>query len=211
MRRRGFVSTVVAAVLVIVVVAAVEVGFWTVRANQPVLLDLHAAQNYSGWLVLSWNCDGGDRLEDSKVDGRRYSLDFSEAGTICLADPVPESGYSVLTYRHNGLDDGDSKDGVHLVASPFLHAGPQTVRRDGTATTSIDPAIGATTDHRYDVAWVQVQSVPDGQSAEDTFPDDIQLGDQCDLDRFLQQQFGEPAANVPCGPIPTRLQAGLTG
>ena len=210
MRRRGFVSAVVAAVLVIVVVAVGETAFWTVRANQPLLVEFHAPQNYSGWLVVSWNCAGGDRLADSQVDGRRYSLTFSDAGTICLADPVPESGYSVLTYRHNGVDDGEAKDGVHPVASPFLRAGPQTIRRDVTATTSIDPAIGATTAHQYDIAWVQVLSVPDEETADEAFSDDVQMGDQCDLDQFLQQRFGEPAANVPCGPIPTRLQAGLS-
>lgn len=202
MRRRGIVPTAIAVVLVIALIAAVEAVFWSARDDQPLLVEFHAPRDYSGWLVVSWNCPTGDRLADSHVNGRRYSLSFSDTGTICLADPIPADGYVVLTYRRNG----DLSDG--LVSSPFLRAGPQRVRRGSPGTTSIDPAIGATTGHRYDIAWVEVRQQP---ARGDAFPDDLALGTQCDLDRFLQRQFNEPAANVACTPIPSRLDAGLTG
>lgn len=201
MNRRKTVPTAVAVVLVLAVVIAAEVGFWSTRDEQPVLIDFSAPRNYSGWLVVSWNCPNGKPLADSLVNGRRYSLSFSDAGTICLADPVPADGYVVLTYRHNGvISDG-------LVSSPFLRVEPQWVRRDSPGATSLDPAIGATTDHRYDIAWVEVKPQP---ARGDAFPEDMTLGNQCDLDRFLQRQFGEPPANVACSPIPSRLTAGLT-
>ena len=207
MKRRGIVSMAVAVVVVIVVIVAAEVGFWSVRASQPLLFEFHAPRDYSGWLVVSWNCSTPEpeRLADGHVDGRRYSFDFSDTGTLCLADPIPADGYVVLTYRHSGPNNGLS-DG--LVSSPFLRAGPQEVRRDDPGTTSVDPAIGAGTNHRYDIAWVQVRQKP---ARGDAFPGDLRLGNQCDLDRFLQQQFGEPAANVQCSPIPSRLDAGLHG
>lgn len=206
------VSTVIAVLLTVGVVAAAGLGGRAVRDRRPVLIDFVAARNYSGWLVVSWNCAGGQRLADSLSAGRRYELRFPETGAICLANAVPANGYDVLGYRHAGrLDDGDPDDGFELVASPFLRVGPTRIEASVSAPTAIDPAIGATTDHRYDVAWVEVIRRPETDDS-DAFPtNELRLGNQCDLDRFLQQRFAEPAANVVCGPIPTRQDAGLPG
>ncbi len=208
-RRSGLVATAVVLTLVIIVAAAF--GFSSLRGAQPVLVVFQVAKNYSGWLVVSWNCENGQRLADSIVNGRRYEPVFADDGTLCLVDDLPASGYTVVGYRYaSRLSDGNADDGVHLVASPFLWAGPTSVSPDAPGTTTIDPPIGGSTDHRYDIAWVEVRSVPNADDAAETFPKEgLQLGDRCDLDRFMRERFAEPPTATTCGPIPIRQVEGV--
>ncbi len=205
-------STSVAILVVTLAILAVGVfGFSSIRGDQPVLVVFQVPKNYSGWLVVSWNCENGQRLADSLVNGRRYDPEFADDGTLCLVDDVPASGYTVIGYRYvSGLNDGTAGDGVHLVSSPFLRAEPTSVRPDAPGTTTIDPAIGATSDHRYDIAWVEVRSVPNADDAAETFPkEELRLGDRCDLDRFMGERFAEPPTATTCGPIPIRQVEGV--
>ncbi len=207
-------STSVAILVVTLAILAVGVfGFSSLRADQPVLVVFQVPKNYSGWLVVSWNCENGQRLADSIVNGRRYEPVFADDGTLCLVDDMPDSGYTVVGYRYvSGLNDGNDGDGVHLVASAFLRAGPTSVRPDAPGTTTIVPAIGGSTDQRYDIAWVEVRSVPNADDAAETFPkEELRLGDRCDLDRFMRERFAEPPTATTCGPIPIRQAEGISG
>ena len=209
-RRRAASLTVV--LLAAVIVVAALFGYGSLMRNQPVLLALQVPQNYSGWLVVSWNCAGGQRLADFLVAGRRFEPLFAEDGTLCLADDVPKTGYTVIDYRYQDrLEDTEPDDGLRPVASPFLRTGPSEIRPGDDAPTTIDPPLGSPGIHHYDVAWVEViQRSEDDDSA--AFPvDDLRLGDRCDLDRFMQQRFAEMPTSTACGPIPTRQQAGLSG
>lgn len=196
-------SWLIAGVVAAVVIVGGYVAFWSTRDEQPLLISLTAPEDYSGWLVVSWDCAGGRPLADGLQSGDRYAFDYADDGTLCLADPFPERGYRVLTYNHASVTSG-------RVASPFLRAGPSTVHADSGADTVLDPAIESGGDHHYDATWVEVRDQPEGRDSDDVFPADaLRLGDQCALTALLQRRFGEPAVAITCGALPTRYQAGL--
>ena len=212
MTQRRLASTVGIVLLSVAIVAGAVFGYGSLIRDQPVLLTFQVPKNYSGWLVVSWNCAGGQRLADSLVAGRRYEPLFAEDGSLCLADDIPATGYTVIDYRYQyRLDDGEDDDGQTLVASPFLRTGPTEIRPGVIAPSTIDPPIEVTAYHHYDVAWVEViQRSEDDDS--DAFPeDDLRLGNRCDLDRFMRQRFSEIPTSTACDPILTRQRAGLSG
>jgi hypothetical protein len=170
-----------------VVVAAVEY-----RDSRPVLITVYVPARYEGWVVVAWNCPGGARLRDAFVGGRRYELAASETGSVCLADPIPATGFNLLRYGLSGTSG----------YAPVFRVDPVNVFPDTPRSPTLDPRVGAASGVHYDIAWVDI--------VEDT-PAAYALGDQCDLVEYLTRTFGEPTVQVPCGLIPTRPSAGLSG
>ena len=211
MSQRRLGATIGVVLLSVLLLVAAVFGYGSVIRDQPVLLAFQVPQNYSGWLVVSWNCAGGQRLADSLVAGRRYEPLFADDGSLCFTDDVPATGYAVIDYRYQyRLDDEEPNDGLTPVASPFLRTGPAEIQPGVGSPTTIDPPIGAAGNHHYDVAWVEVIQHSDDEDSP-AFPEEgLALGDRCDLDRFLQQRFQEPATATTCGPISTRQEAGLS-
>lgn len=210
-------SVVVSLVLLIAIIA----GYRTIRADQPIIISFTAPAYYSGWLVVSWNCASGDHLSNHSVGGRRYSLAFSQQGTICLADNVPSEGYDVSGYQFgdpprqeavpSGQPTPSPNPNASRQATPFLRTLPHKVDPGDPGNTTLDPAIGASSNHHYDVAWVEFRDRTRTSGQDLSIPQDqLHLGDQCNLVQFLQQQFGEPPVTVPCGIVPTRVNAHLT-
>lgn len=193
-----FLSAVAAVVIVLGLIA----GYRSIRASSPLLVNLVVPGSYQGWLVISWNCQGGEHLADHNVSGRRYSVDFSKEGTLCIADPPPSEGYFVQSYTMPDVNETTE------VASPVMRALPHSVKGDEAGNTTVNPAITAG-DHHYDIAYMRVIR---RANAIGGFPkDQMIMGDQCSLVQFLNQQFGQPTVMVPCSTVPTRQQAGLEG
>lgn len=196
--------------IVLIGVFGGAIGFRSVRDARPVLIEFLLPRDYSGWLVLSWNCEAGGSLDDARSGSRRFALTFPETGALCLTDGIPADGYVVLGYRRIAANDGLDDD-YERISSLFLRTGPTRVILDVSGESSIQPAFGGDASHRYDIAWVE--SRPELLADETLrFPrDPVRLGNRCDLDRFMQRRFEEPATATICGPIPTRQDAGLTG
>ncbi len=196
--------------VVLIGVAGGAIAFRSVHDAQPVLIEFLLPRDYFGWLVLSWNCEGGGSLDDTRFSSRRFALMFPETGALCLMDGIPTDGYVVLGYRRFAKEDGLDDD-YERVSSLFLRTGPTRVMPDVAGDSTIQPAFVGDARHRYDIAWVE--SRPELLADETLwYPrDPARLGNRCDLDRFMQRQFAEPATTMMCGPIPTRQDAGLAG
>lgn len=207
-------------VVSLALLVAIIVGYRTIRADQPIIVHFTVPAYYSGWLVVSWNCANGEQLSNHSVGGRRYALSFSDQGTICLADTVPSEGYDVTGYTFAEPDRPDAvpsgqptpspNPNANRQATPFLRTLPHDVDPNDPANTTLDPAIGASSNHHYDVAWVEFRDRNRNNGEDVTIPQDqLQLGNQCSLVQFLQQRFGEPPVTVPCRTVPTRVNAHL--
>ena len=92
-------------------------------------------------------------------------------------------GYGIGGYRYLDGSEAPAEPGGTLNAAGYYAATPAA---GGT------PAV-STTGHTYNLASI-------GIAGEGT------LGDRCDLERFLQQRFGEPLSSQPCGPIDDQFE-----
>ncbi len=186
------------------------VGFQSVRDGRPVLIEFLVPRDYSGWLVVSWNCDGGVSFDDAGSSSRRFVLTFPETGALCLTDDVPADGYVVLGYRRIAEGDGLDDD-YGRISSLFLRTGPKRVLPGIPGASTVQPACGGDAAHRYDIAWVESRPELLADASQRYPREPVQLGDRCDLDRFMRQRFSEPGTATSCGTIPARQAAGLSG
>lgn len=147
------------------------------------IVDYVVPQGYVGWLVVSWNCAGGRDFDDLNTDGNHYGVVFAADGTACLANAAPSPGYGIGGYRYPDGSDAPVRPGGVLNAAQYYAATPVS---GGTGAVS-------TTGHTYNIASI-------GQG------DEASLGDRCDLEQFLQQRFGEPLSDQPCGPIEDQVE-----
>ncbi len=147
------------------------------------IVDYVVPQGYVGWLVVSWDCAGGQDFDDLNVDGNRYAVVFAGDGTACLTDPAPSPGYGIGGYHYPDDRDAPVRPGGVLNAARYYAATPAS---GGIGVVS-------TTGHIYNIASI-------GQGDEGS------LGDRCDLERFLQARFGEPISGQPCGPIEDQVE-----
>ena len=179
MTRRLLVYTGIVALVVAIFLIAIR----PILEARLTIVDYAVPQGYVGWLVVAWNCPGGRSFDELQTDGNHYGVLFDANGVACLADPPPSPGYGIGGYRYLDGSDAPVRPGGTLNAAAYYVATPAT---GGT------PAI-STTGHTYNLASI-------GIGGEGT------LGDRCDLERFLQQRFGEPLSGQPCGPIEDQFE-----
>ncbi len=178
MTRRLLVSSGITLVVVLLFIIVVR----PILEARLTIVDYVVPQNYAGWLVVSWNCAGGQDFDDLNVDGNHYGVVFAADGTACLSNPAPSPGYGIGGYRYPDGSDAPARPGGVLNAAQYYAATPA----GGTGAVS-------TTGHTYNLASI-------GQG------DETSLGDRCDLERLLQQRFGEPLSGQPCGPIEDQIE-----
>ena len=169
--------------IIVLVIAIFLIAIRPILEARLTIVDYVVPQGYVGWLVVAWNCPGGRQFDDLNVDGNRYGVLFDANGVACLADAPPSPGYGIGGYRYVDGGDAPAKPGGTLNAAGYYAATPAA----GGA-----PAV-STTGHTYNLASI-------GIGGEGT------LGDRCDLERFLQQRFGEPLSSQPCGPIDDQFE-----
>jgi hypothetical protein len=148
-----------------------------------VIVDYVVPAGYTGWLVVAWDCPGGQDIDDLRTDGNHRLVRFDERGVACLASPAPSPGYGIGSYRYPDGSDAPVQAGGSFTAAAYYAATPVA------GTAPIPPATGQT----YNIAST-------GIGTEDS------LGDRCDLERFLAERFGEPRSNWPCGPIEDQVE-----
>lgn len=178
MSRRFVIYSVLVVIAVVVLIRFLE----PMVRRETTTIDFIVPDNYQGWLVVAWNCDGGIPFDDVKTADARYQITYDAAGTACIADTHPSPGYIVGEYQYASGAEASVLSGGTLIASQHYAATPTT----GTPTPAqIRPA----SDMTYNLASI-------GIGGSNT------LGDSCDLDRFLTEHFGEPESVRPCAPVP---------
>ncbi|HEV2527433.1 MAG TPA: hypothetical protein VGT61_03150 [Thermomicrobiales bacterium] len=143
-----------------------------------VIIDYVVPASYSGWLVVAWDCEGGQDIDDLRTDGNRRLVTFDANGVACLLSPSPSPGYGIGSYRYPDGSEAPVRPGGSLDSTAYYAATPVA----GTAP------VPTTTGHTYNLASIGIGS-------------EGSLGDRCDLEAFLSDRFGEPRSNWPCGPI----------
>ena len=147
------------------------------------IVDYVVPAGYTGWLVVAWDCAGGQDFGDLRADGNHFTVAYDADGVVCLSNDPPSPGYGIGGFRYPGGGDAPVQPGGALNAAIYYAATPPA---GGT------PA-GSTTGHTYNLASVGIGS-------------EGVLGDRCDLERFLQVRFGEPVSGQPCGPIDDHVE-----
>lgn len=147
------------------------------------IVDYVVPDDYTGWLVVSWDCAGGRDFDDLRTDGNHFTVAYDANGIACFTNDPPSPGYGIGGYRYPDGSDAPVQPGGALNAAAYYAATPAA---GGTSTPS-------TTGHTYNLASI-------GIGSEGT------LGDRCELERFLQARFGEPISGRPCGPIDDHME-----
>lgn len=178
MSRRLVIYSALAVIAVVVLIRFAE----PLVRRETTTIDFIVPDNYQGWLVVAWNCEGGAAFDDLKTGDARYQITYRADGTACIADSHPSPGYIIGEYRYASGADAPVLTGGTLVASQHYAATPAT----GTPTPAQSRPASEMT---YNLASL---GIGDADS----------LGDSCDLDRFFTERFGEPESAHPCQPVP---------
>lgn len=166
-------SRLVAAALAVGVGLTVA-GYLVLNRERAPTIDFVVPDGYLGWLVVGWECAGGQPLAAYRASGEnRYVIRYEPDGTACLSDVFPDNGY--LT-----------KEKV------YASGGPAPVLSGYTRGARVVLTPGAAP---VEARWIfSIDALrEDGGRV---------LGDNCDLDAFLFDRFDYPLPTVPrCEPL----------
>ncbi len=169
--------------ITVLVISIFLVAIRPILEARLVVIDYAVPAAYTGWLVVAWNCEGGEDIDDLRTDGNRRLVTYDANGVACLAGDPPSPGYGIGSYRYPDGADAPVRPGGAFGSAAYYAATPVA------GTTPIPAATG----HTYNIASIGIGT---GDS----------LGDRCDLENFLADRFGEPRSNWPCGPIKDEIE-----